>query len=73
MSRKEGRRRFGLLFGAASGGICAVLMALVLVLYGAPYRGVWWLVMAAILVAACLVPRLLARPVEWVLEGYREE
>jgi hypothetical protein len=29
--------------------------------------------MAIILVAACAAPRFLARPIEWVLDGYREE
>jgi hypothetical protein len=73
MSRREGRRRFGLLFGAASGGLCGAMMAVVLIVYGAPYNRLWWFVMAAILVAACFIPRLLVRPLEWVFEGYRDE
>ncbi len=73
MSRKEGRRRFGLLFGTASGGLCAAMMAVVLIVYGAPYNRLWWFVMAAILVAACLIPRLLVRSLEWVFDGYRDE
>lgn len=73
MSRREGRRRFGLVFGAAAGGLCAALMVIVLKVYGTPYNAVWWPVMAIILVAACAAPRFLARPIEWVLDGYREE
>jgi hypothetical protein len=73
MSRQEGRRRFSLVLGGTAGGLCATLMAVVLVIYGTPYNGVWWLVMAAILVAAFIVPRFLVGPLEWVLDGYREE
>jgi hypothetical protein len=73
VSRREGRKRFGLVFGAAAGGLCAMLMALVLLVYGTPYNGTWWLVMAVILVAAIAAPRVLVRPLEWVLDGYREE
>ncbi len=73
VSRKEGRKRFGLVVGATSGLVCAILMALVLVVYGTPYNGVWWLIMLVILFAACVGPRLLVYPLEWVLDGYRRD
>ncbi len=74
MARKhsEGRRRLALLLSAASGTLCALAMIVVLIVYGTPYNPMWWGVMAAILVAAVLVPRALAPAVEWVIEGYRE-
>ena len=71
-ARHEGRRRLGLVLGALSGGLCAALMGLVLVFYGPPVNPVWWAVMAAILVAATVAPRLLAPAFEWVLAGYRD-
>lgn len=61
------------MFGAAAGGLCAALMVIVLKVYGTPYNVAWWLVMAIILVGACVTPRFLARPLEWVLDGYQEE
>lgn len=70
--RSEGRRRLALLLSATSGGLCALAMAAVLVVYGTPYNPLWWGVMAAVLVAAVLVPRALAPAVEWVIDGYRD-
>jgi len=71
--RSEGRRRLALLMSATSGSLCALAMVVVLVVYGTPYNPLWWGVMAAILVAAVLVPRALAPAVEWVIDGYRDE
>ncbi len=70
--RNEGRRRLALLMSATSGALCALAMIVVLVVYGTPYNPVWWGVMAAILVAAVLVPRALVPAVEWVIDGYRD-
>lgn len=72
MAGNAGRRRLQLLLSAMSGGFCLVLMVAVLAVYGRPYNGAWWWIMAAILLLAVVVPRALARPVEWVIEGYRE-
>lgn len=69
---REGRRRVGLLLSGISGGLCVLAMAAVLIVVGAPYNPMWWLVMAAILVAALAVPRALIPAIEWVIEGYRE-
>ena len=41
--------------------------------YGLPYNPVWWMVMAAILAGAAIVPVFCARAVEWVMDGYRED
>ena len=55
-----------------SGGLaCAGLMALVLIFYGPPWNPMWWWVMAAILILAFALPRLLAYPIEWIMDGYR--
>ncbi|HLI11941.1 MAG TPA: hypothetical protein VKY65_10115 [Alphaproteobacteria bacterium] len=54
----------------ASGLSCLALLTVTLILHGAPYRPLWWVVMALILAGAFLVPMLLARPVEWVIRGY---
>lgn len=61
------------MLGAASGITCAILMAIVLAVYGTPCNGLWWFVMLAILIAAFVAPRLIAYPLEWVFEGYRED
>lgn len=70
IDREEGRRRLGIILGGVSGVLCAMAMATVLVVYGPPIDWIWWVVMAVILVAAFLVPRLLAPFLEWVVEGY---
>lgn len=70
MAVNEGRRRLQLLLSASSGGLCLLLMLAVLAIYGTPYNHKWWLAMAVILALAVGLPRLLARPVEWVMEGY---
>jgi predicted lysophospholipase L1 biosynthesis ABC-type transport system permease subunit len=73
MSKSEGGRRLGLVLGATGGLLCALLMALLLLVYGAPYNDLWWWVMLAILIAAFVVPRLLVGPLEWVFDGYRQD
>jgi hypothetical protein len=70
MHSTEGRRRLGLLLSLLGGTSCAIAMALVLLLYGTPYKPLWWLVMAVILIAVTLLARFVARPIEWVIEGY---
>lgn len=72
MAASEGRRRLQLLLSALSGSLCLLLMLAVLVVYGAPYNHMWWLAMTAILALAIALPRFLARPVEWVMDGYRQ-
>lgn len=72
-SSNTGRRRLRVLLGASSGATCALAMAIVLIVYGAPYDPMWWWVMALILAAAFLAPALLAFPIEWVIRGYRED
>jgi hypothetical protein len=47
-------------------------MLLILIFYGAPYNPLWWWVMGAILLGAFVLPSLLVRPVEWVMEGYEK-
>lgn len=59
-----------LLLCGASGGLCALAMAAVLVVYGAPYEAMWWWVMGAILLAAFIAPVAIVPLVEWVIEGY---
>ena len=73
MSKSEGGRRLGLVLSTTGGLLCALLMALLLLVYGAPYNGVWWWVMLAILIASFVVPRILVGPLEWVFEGYQED
>ncbi len=73
LSKTRGRPRLRILLGTLGGGGCLVAMALVLVLYGAPFNPVWWGVMAAILAAACLLPSLLVPAIEWVIDGYNGE
>ncbi|MFQ5786020.1 MAG: hypothetical protein ACE5H8_14530 [Alphaproteobacteria bacterium] len=68
----EGRRRLTLVLCGVSGGLCAALMAALLIVYGAPYASYWWGVMAAILVVAFTAPRAFVPLIEWVIEGYRE-
>lgn len=46
-------------------------LALILVLYGAPYWRGWWFVITGLLVAAVPGGLLLAQLVEWVIAGYR--
>ena len=70
-ANREGRRRLAIVLCCAGGLTCAGAMALVLILYGTPYESYWWAVMAAILAASCVLPRLLVPMVEWVVEGYR--
>ena len=70
VDREEGRRRLGIVLGATSGALCALAMATVLVFYGPPVDWIWWAVMAVILVAAFLVPRILTPLFEWAVEGY---
>lgn len=69
----HGRRRLSIVVGAVCGTTCLLAMALVLVVYGPPYNAVWWWVMAAILAVSCLLGRIVAPAVEWVLEGYLED
>ena len=45
--------------GVCSLCLCALLLALVIVLYGTPYDSKWWLVMAALLALAFLGPLVL--------------
>ena len=71
MNKIEGRRRLQIVLGTLGGAGYVALMAIVLKIYGTPYNPRWWWVMAAILVAILLAPRLLARPLEWIVEGYR--
>ena len=68
----EGRRRISIVVGAVSGAGCLVTMALMVIIYGAPYNPVWWAVMAVILTVCCLLGRIVAPAVEWVLQGYLE-
>lgn len=71
--RLGGRQRLQILLAVpASAGIAAA-MALMLYFYGLPYNPLWWVVMAAILVGAVVVPIFCARAVEWVMEGYRQD
>ncbi len=72
-SSNSGRRRLTILLSCLSGGACALAMAMVLIVYGAPYDPMWWWVMAAMLLAAFALPRLLVFPIEWVIAGYRKE
>ena len=72
MARK-GRRRLSALLCGLSGTSCAALLAAVLLLYGTPYNPLWWWIMAAILVAAFLLPLALVSAIEWVMEGYRDD
>jgi hypothetical protein len=48
-------------------------MAAFLLVYGTPYNPVWWWIMAAILVAAVLLPLSLVPAIEWVIAGYRSD
>lgn len=66
-----GRRRLTILLCGLSGAVCALAMAAVLIFYGTPYNDYWWGVMAAILVAAFILPRALVPAIEWVMDGYR--
>lgn len=50
-----------------------MMMAAVLIFYGEPYDPLWWWVMAAVLLAACVLPFGLVLAIEWVVKGYREE
>ena len=69
----EGRKRLRRLLCGVSFLTCAAMMAAVLVGYGTPYNPLWWVVMAAILIAAALGPLLLLAPIEWVIAGYRQD
>jgi hypothetical protein len=68
-----GRRRLGLLLSTLSGAVCAVMMVLVLLVYGTPFNPLWWAVMAAILAAAAAGPWMLLPAVDWVIDGYRRD
>ena len=69
---REGRRRLRLLLCGLGGTSCAGAMLLVLLLYGPPYAGYWWGVMAAILAASFIAPLVLVPLIEWVIDGYRQ-
>ena len=69
----SGRRRLTILLSCLSGSACALAMAIVLIAFGPPYDSMWWWVMAAVLVGAFALPRLLVFPIEWVIAGYRQE
>lgn len=69
----KGRKRLSILLCGLSGMACIALVAVVLLLYGTPYNPLWWWIMAAIVVAAFLLPLALVSAIEWVMEGYREE
>ncbi len=71
--RPSGRRRLQILLAVPATAGTAAAMALVLFFYGLPYNPVWWMVMAAILAGAAIVPIFCARAVEWVMDGYRED
>jgi len=70
MENREGRRRLCIVLCLASGLLCLAAMVAVLVVYGTPYRAMWWIVMAIILLAAFIVPLAFVRPIEWVILGY---
>ena len=69
---RSGRLRLALLLSGASFGTCLVLMSGVLIFYGRPYNAMWWWVMGGILLAALVLPLGFVRPIEWVIEGYRQ-
>ena len=71
--KRKGPRRLGLVLSVLFGGLCVALMAVVLVIYGLPYNPLWWGVMAAIQVAAFVVPPLAVPAVDWVIDGYRQD
>jgi hypothetical protein len=73
MTATKGRKRLSILLCSLSGVSCAALMAAVLLLYGTPYNPLWWWVMAAILIAAFLLPLALVPAIEWVIDGYRDQ
>ena len=70
MENREGRRRLRIVLCVTSGLLCFAAMVAVLILYGTPYREMWWIVMAIILLAAFLVPLVFVQPIEWVMRGY---
>ncbi|HKO08163.1 MAG TPA: hypothetical protein VJ487_10645 [Alphaproteobacteria bacterium] len=70
MENREGRRRLCIMLCVTSGLLCFAAMVAVLVVYGTPYRAMWWIVMAIILLAAFFAPLVFVRPVEWVIRGY---
>jgi hypothetical protein len=69
----KGRQRLSILLCGLSGASCAASMAAFLLFYGTPYNPVWWWIMAAILVAAVLLPLSLVPAIEWVIAGYRSD
>ncbi len=73
ISEQEGTRRLRVVLGGMSLLSCALAMIAVLILYGTPYRMLWWWIMTAVLVAAYFAPRLLVPAFEWVIEGYRRD
>ena len=70
---RSGRSRLAICLCLFFGGLCFALMATLLIVYGPPWDGIWWLVMAIILFAACSLPYLLVYPIEWVIDGYRQQ
>ena len=71
--RRLGPRRLGLVLSLLGGGHCALLMGLVLLIYGVPHNPVWWAIMAIILVGAVAGPHGLLPVVDWVIDGYRRD
>lgn len=70
MNKTEGRRRLQIVLGTVGAIGYVAIVAVILKINGPPYNSRWWWVMAAILVAAILAPRVLAPPLEWIVEGY---
>lgn len=73
VSVTRGRQRLALLLCGLSVSSCLLLMAAVVLLYGAPYNPIWWWVMAAIVFASLVLPLALVRAIEWVMDGYRRQ
>jgi hypothetical protein len=69
----KGRWRLTLLLCGLSGLSCTLLMSAVLWIYGTPYNPQWWWIMGAILIASFILPGALVRPIEWVINGYRDD
>jgi hypothetical protein len=69
----EGHRRLKAALGWTGLILCAVPMAIVLVVYGMPYNPIWWGVMALILLFSFLLPQALARVIEWIANGYLDK
>jgi hypothetical protein len=67
----EGTRRLRHAFGIAAVAGCVLAYVVIVILHGAPYWKGWWVVMALALAASYVVARALARPIEWVIAGYK--